>query len=271
MRKLFQKNILTLDNKPKIKENLNNKNIFLRPKTAFKNQEIPIKLINKKYIKSKPLLHNTNISYGKSNININSNINYKSINGNFNSDDDDIFFSREENYTKQDQKILTSFTNTDPNISFKRAKTAYNKFRMKLENISTMFKNEPPSYFSSQKKLVFKHRGLIPGIPKDLLSRLKLIFKIFKNPKFLNYIEKAPSRRQNKIETITEYLWAYKKNHIHILDFYAIFYYYLCTNIQYDIKEINKNENNLNNIFKNVFANSLQFCKSHEFMFKKIY
>ena len=271
MRKLFQKNILTSGNKPKLKDNHKNKNIFLRPKTAFKKQEIPTKLINKKYIKAKPLLNNTNSSFGKSNININSNnnINYKSINSNFNSYDDDNFFSGEENFTKQDKKILPSLSHTEPNISFQRAKTANNKFRIKLENINTMFKNEPKSYFSSQKKMIFKHRGLVPGIPKDLLSRLKLIFKIFKNRNFLNYIEKAPSRRQNKIETITDYLWAYKKNHIHIIDFYAIFFYYLCTNIQYDIKEINKNEDNLNNIFKSGYANSLQFCKLYEFMCKK--
>ena len=45
---------------------------------------------------------------------------------------------------------------------------------MKIENITTMFKNEPKKYFSSQKKMFFKHRGLIPAILKDLLSKLKL-------------------------------------------------------------------------------------------------
>ena len=109
----------------------------------------------------------------------------------------------------------------------------------------------------------------MPGIPNDLLSRLKLVFKIFKNTSIINYVNKAPSKRQVKLESITDYLWAYKADHTYVLDFYSIFFYYLCTNIQYDIKEINKNEENLNKIFQSGYANSLQFCKLFEFMCKK--
>ena len=149
-------------------------------------------------------------------------------------------------------------------LNNKRAKTATDRFKKKIQNITNMFKNEPKIYSSSQQKFTFKHRGLIPGIPNDLLSRLKLVFKIFKNPSLLNHAQKAPSKRQSTLEKVTDYLYSYKSNYIHLLDYYALFFYYLCTNIQYDIKEQNKNENDLNTIFKSGFANSLQFCKLYE-------
>ena len=67
--------------------------------------------------------------------------------------------------------------------------------------------------------MISKHRGLILGIPNDLLSRLKLVFKIFKNISMINYIKKDPLKRQFKLEEITDYLWAYKTEHTYILDF----------------------------------------------------
>ena len=257
MRKIFQKNVLSPEKKQF------NENNYLRPKTAFKNRELPIKLINRKALRTKPGITKTTNSLTKTKITFNSHYN------NYNSKDDDLFFSGDENTTKSNQKHLPLLSQTEPNIFNKRAQSANIKFKIKLENINSMFKNEPKLYFSSQKKMIFKHRGLIPGIPNDLLSRLKLVFKIFKNTSMINYIKKAPSKRQFKLEEITDYLWAYKTEHTYVLDFYAIFFYYLCTNMQYDIKEINKNEENLDKIFKSGFANSLQICKLYEFMCKK--
>ena len=262
MRKIFQKNVLMTDKKPSVSDIHKNRNNNIRPKTAFKKQEAPIKLVNRKILKLKPVFSAIN-SIKKTKINYNSYNNY-------NSEEDDIFFSGDENTTKPNQKYLPSLSQTEPNLfNSKRAQSANIKFKIKLENINNMFKNEPKLYCSSQKKIIFKHRGLIPGIPNDLLSRLKLVFKIFKNTSILNYVKKAPSKRQLKLESITDYLWAYKADHTYVLDFYSIFFYYLCTNIQYDIKEINKNEENLNKIFQSGYANSLQFCKLFEFMCKK--
>ena len=259
MRKIFQKNVLMTDKKPLASDIHKNRNNNFRPKTAFKKKEAPIKLVNRKILKLKPgfnAIKKTKISYNSYN--------------NYNSEEDDIFFSGDENTTKTNQKYLPSLSQTEPNIfNSKRAKSANIKFKIKLENINNMFKNEPKLYCTSQKKIIFKHRGLIPGIPNDLLSRLKLVFKIFKNTSIINYVKKAPSKRQLKLESITDYLWAYKADHTYVLDFYSIFFYYLCTNIQYDIKEINKNEENLNKIFQSGYANSLQFCKLFEFMCKK--
>ena len=259
MRKIFQKNVLMTDKKQLANDIHKNRNNNIRPKTAFKKKEAPIKLVNRKILKLKPGFNA--IKKTK--------INYNSYN-NYNSEEDDIFFSGDENTTKTNQKYLPSLSQTEPNIfNSKRAQSANIKFKIKLENINNMFKNEPKLYCTSQKKIIFKHRGLIPGIPNDLLSRLKLVFKIFKNTSIINYVKKAPSKRQLKLESITDYLWAYKADHTYVLDFYSIFFYYLCTNIQYDIKEINKNEENLNKIFQSGYANSLQFCKLFEFMCKK--
>ena len=54
-----------------------------------------------------------------------------------------------------------------------------------------------------------------------------------------------------------------------LVKFYAIFFYYLCINIQYDVDSINEKENNINKLFKSGYANSLQFCKLYEFMCKR--
>ena len=257
--KNFRKNILTSENKRHVNDNLKNKNSFLRPNTALKKNEVPIKLINKKNVNEQLRMNNTNSLLGKTTTNLYRYYNSENI--------DNLSSSNEYLVTNNNQKI--SFSHTESNIFYKRAKTATDRFKIKLENITNMFKNEPKTYLSSQKKLIFKHRGLIPGIPKDLISRLHLIFSIFRNPKIINYVKKAPSKRQIGLEDITEYLSGYKTEYTPILDFYAIIFYYLCTNIHYDINHINKNEKNLNNIFKSGFANSLQFCKLYEYICKK--
>lgn len=268
MRKIYQRDLLSSQNKLNFNDHIKNKNFFLRPNTAINKKDAPIKIINRKHINSKSSLNNTSNLLIKNDSNKN---NYSNYNLNsYNSQTIDNLNNNEGVLSKYNQIFTSSsFSHTEPNFLSKRAKTAFHKFKIKLENISNMFKNEPQNYLSSQKKMIFKHRGLTPGIPNDLLSRLELVFKIFKNPALINYVKKAPSRRQNGLDEITDYLWAYKSEHSHILVFYAIFFYYLCTNIQYDIKEINKNEKSLKNIFKSGFANSLQFCKLYEYMCKK--
>ena len=265
MKKIFQKNVLTEENKKQNNLNLNNKNEQLKTETLHKNENGPIKIIDKNNI---DLLNEQNNMNSLMDNNIPNLINNNSSNINNNPEDEEIIFSGEDKEEKQSQSMLPILSKTESNQFKKRAKTATDRFKIRLESISNMFKNEPKLYFSSQKKMIFKHRGLIPGIPNDLLSRLKLIFNIFKNPKFVKYVKKAPPKRVG-LEAITEYLWEYNKDHSHLLEFYAIFFYYLCINIKYDIKEMNKNERNLNVIFKNGFANSLQFCKLFEFMCKK--
>ena len=271
MRKIFQKNILPFENRSNLIDSNKNKNYLFRPKTASKKQEAPIKLV---YRKNKDLFsnsrqNNTNFSLRKNKININTNNTYYNSKYSNYLSDEDLFLSGEESNIKQNKTIFPSISNTEPNINNNRAKTAKVRFKIKLENIAKMFKNDRKLLFSSQNRIIFKHRGLIPGIPNDLLPRLQFVFKIFKNSSFINYVEKAPSKKQNKLETITDYLWSYQNEHTHVIDFYAIFFYYLCINIQYDIEQINKNEENLNKILKSGYANSLQFCKIYEYMCKK--
>ena len=100
-----------------------------------------------------------------------------------------------------------------------------------------MFNIKPTFYYErSNKKLSLKKFGLMPGIPNDLLPRLKLVFSIFKNPSLEDFIDKAPSKMQNTIMPICDYLWSYKTNtKFKELDKFTVFFYYLCTKIQYDI------------------------------------
>ena len=160
-----------------------------------------------------------------------------------------------ENETKNQLPLLSSNNRTLPN---KRAKTAKDRYKLKLENIETMFNIRPTFYYDrTKKKFSAKKFGLVPGIPHDLLPRLKFVFSIFKNHTLESYVEKTPSKMQNTIIPICDYLWEYKTNNkIPELDKYAIFFYYLCTKIQYDIEQVNKDEKDLEKIFKSGYANS---------------
>ena len=257
---------------------------LIRPNSVFKKEPGPIKIIsnNKEKsefgntIKTKKINdENKDLNSIKESKNNNydndiNNNNYNSLNTN------DEFFLENDNENEnpipiQTQTMLPLLSANNHTLQNKRAKTAKDRYKLKLENLETMFNIKPTFYYErSKKKLYLKKFGLVPGIPNDLLPRLKLVFSIFKNPSLDSYIEKAPSKMQNTIMPICDYLWEYKTNNkYNDLDKYAIFYYYLCTKIQYDIKKINKDEKDLETIFKSGFANSLQFSKLFEFMCKK--
>ena len=247
---------------------------ILRPKSVLKKEVGPIKILNKNQTKIENNNQNENnliTDENKEDLNTikesrivknstNNNNNYTTLNTN-----EDIF---SENKVETELPLLTSNT---INLQNKRAKTAKDRYKIKLENLESMFNAKPIFYYErSKKKLTLKKFGLVPGIPEELLPRLKLVFSIFKNHFIEDYVDKAPSKMQNTIFPISDYLWEYKTNSkYNYLDKYAIFFYYLCTKIQYDIKQVNKDENDLEKIFKSGLANSLQFCKLFEFMCKK--
>ncbi len=247
---------------------------ILRPKSVLKKEVGPIKILNKNQTKIENNNQNENnliTDENKEDLNTikesrivknstNNNNNYTTLNTN-----EDIF---SENKVETELPLLTSNT---INLQNKRAKTAKDRYKIKLENLESMFNAKPTFYYErSKKKLTLKKFGLVPGIPEELLPRLKLVFSIFKNHFIEDYVDKAPSKMQNTIFPISDYLWEYKTNSkYNYLDKYAIFFYYLCTKIQYDIKQVNKDENDLEKIFKSGLANSLQFCKLFEFMCKK--
>ena len=257
-----------------------------RPKSVFRKESGPVKILNQDIIKNDNNENNDNIENNKINdenqdinemqedMNTNTNEfndiiqNTITTNNNYlNSlNSNEVIFTENENKTQL--PLLSQNNHTLPN---KRAKTAKDRYKLKLENIETMFNIRPTFYYErAKKKLSSKKFGLVPGIPHDLLPRLKLVFSIFKNPTFEEYVEKTPSKMQNTIISICDYLWDYKTNNkILDLDKYAIFFYYLCTKIQYDINKVNKDEKDLEKIFKSGYANSNQFCKLFEFMCKK--
>ena len=234
----------------------------VRPNSVFKKEIGPIKILNKNQEK---INDNNSIENKKENDeNIDINLlkeskldkNYTESNfNNFNSlnSNDEII---PENKIDNQLPLLSINSHTLPN---NRAKTAKDRYKLKLETLETMFNIKPTFYYErSNKKL------------NDLLPRLKLVFSIFKNPSLEDFIDKAPSKMQNTIMPICEYLWEYKTNtKFKELDKYAVFFYYLCTKIQYDIKKVNKDEKDLEVIFKSGLANSLQFCKLFEYMCKK--
>ena len=265
--KKFNLNLKTVRESPKK---------IIRPNSVFKKENGPIKILNKNQTKEEYNSLNTNKKTNDENKDLNTlkhyklNKNYTEYNNNFNSintntNKDILSENREEN----DQlPILSTNAHT---LSNKRAKTAKDRYKLKLENLETMFNLKPSFYYeSSKKKISLKKFGLVPDIPKDLLPRLKLVFSIFKNPSLEDYIDKAPSKMQNSITPICDYLWKYKSDtKFKELDKYAVFFYYLCKKIKYDIKKVNKEEKDLEKIFKSGLANSLQFSKLFEYMCKK--
>lgn len=247
---------------------------LLRPNSVFKKELGPIKILNRNQTKIE--YDNTIKRINDENKDLNSikesqksiNFYHNTTSNNFNSLNTKEDFSENQNYNQL--PLLSANTRTLPNLT-KRAKTAKDRYKLKIENLETMFNIKPTFYYErTKKKLSLKKFGLVPGIPNDLLPRLKLVFSIFKNPSLEGYVEKAPSKMQNTIMPISEYLWEYKTDcKYNDLDKYAIFFYYLCTKIQYDIEKKNKDEKDLEIIFKSGYANSLQFCKLFEYMCKK--
>ena len=254
MRKKFQSHLLTEDNQ----HSQNSERI--RPITTNRNlkNETPIKLINKRAINSNFDKYNSNNSTSYSFFNKNN----KSFNKHHLLNKKLKNLSESELNLKTDRKMLPLISQTKSNEEIKINKK-------KLEDIINMFKSDPENKSFLMKKLKFKHRGLIPSIPDDILSRLKFNYNIFKNKKFIEYVDEAPSRKQNDLEDITDYLWHFNKNHSKLEKFFALFFYYLCINIQYDVDNINEGENNLNRILRTGYANSLQFCKLFEAMCRR--
>ena len=264
--------------KNKNNSNLNsyreNSKRILRPKSVFKNKMGPIKIMsvtnttknnNKdKFLKKindenkdnnimKPIKHK-----GVYKIYHNKNNNYNTL-------------ETREDLTLDNQSNLPILSFNTHTINDQRAKTAKERYKMKLDNLELMFNAKPNFYYEKKKgKILIKKFGLIPGIPNELMPRLKLVFSIFNNPSIQPFIDKAPSKMQNDIQTIANYLYEFKTNNkFPELDKYSIFFYYLCTKLQYDVKGINKDNKNLEEVFSSGYANSLQFCKIFELMCKK--
>ena len=253
MRKIFQRQILTERN-----EYAKNNISQIRPITTNikKTKETPIRLLNKKVNNINIEKYNsTNYSYFYNNKNKSNNkhnyLNKRTKN-----------LSESDLNTKTSQNILPLISKTEPNNEFKINKK-------KLEDIINMFKMEPENNSFLKKKYEFKHRGLVPTIPNDIMERLKYNYNIFKNKKFIDYVKQAPPKNKYDLEEITDYLWNFSKDHIKTVKFYALFFYYLCTNIEYDVDNINEKENNINRVFRSGYANSLQFCKLFEYMCRR--
>ena len=253
MRKKFQYRLLTERNEYLKK---NNSKIMLIKTNNNKNKDNPIKLLHKKEI-------NINLEkYNSTNYSSFSNQKNKSYNK------PHLLNKKTKNLSESDLNIKTS-KNILPLISQTESNNEIKIKKKKLEDIINMFKMQPENNSFLQKKYKFKHRGLVPTIPNDILSRLKYNYNIFKNKKFIDYVNRAPPKNKYDLDEITDYLWNYSKDHSRIVKFYAIFFYYLCTNIQYDVDNINVKENNINKVFRSGYANSLQFCKLYEFMCRR--
>ena len=261
MRKVFQSHIFTENNsysKNSDQEKYISKRVRPITTNIRTNKENPIKLYSKRAMNSNFDKYNyknsTNYSFF--------NRQYKSYDKHHLLNKNKKNLSEGELNMKSSQNILPLISQTEPNIETKLNKK-------KLEDIIKMFKSEPENQSFLLKKLKFKHRGLNPGIPNDLLSRLKYIYKIFKNKKFIQYVNDAPPRKNNDIEGIADYLWKFSRNHSIIEKSYALIFNYLCNNIHYDVDKINEKENNIERVFRSGFANSLQFCKLFEAMCRK--
>ena len=261
MRKVFQSHIFTENNsysKNSDQEKYISKRVRPITTNIRTNKENPIKLYNKRAMNSNFDKYNyknsTNYSFF--------NRQYKSYDKHQLLNKNKKNLSEGELNMKSSQNILPLISQTEPNIETKLNKK-------KLEDIIKMFKIEPENQSFLLKKLKFKHRGLNPGIPNDLLSRLKYIYNIFKNKKFIQYVDDAPPRKNNDIEGIADYLWKFSRNHSIIEKSYALIFNYLCNNIHYDVDKINEKENNIERVFRSGYANSLQFCKLFEAMCRK--
>ena len=258
--------------KNKINSNLNSyrdtTKKIIRPKSVFKKEMGPIKIMAGT-TKNKDIDNRKINDENKDTNNIMKSSNYnsglKSYTNNYNT------LETKEDMTIDFPSNLPILSHNNRTINNQRAKTAKDKYKMKLDNLEMMFHAKPNLYYEKNKNSIqIKKFGLIPGIPDELMPRLNLVFKLFKNPDIQKFIEKAPSKMQNSIQTIGDYLYHFKSNSkFKELDKYSIFFYYLCNKLQYDVKGINKDQKDLEEVFTRGYANSFQFCKIFEIMCKK--
>ena len=186
----------------------------------------------------------------------------------YNIKDENEITNINENSMSNSLPMLNSFSGKAKKL---RAQSALDKYKSKLKCIENMFNTNPKIFINSpenkKNKVTF---GLVPGIPEDFLSRIKYVFNLFKNPLLINYIKKAPNKEKSTLLEIIDYLMDYKTTSpYNDLENFALIFYYICKNIKYDTKNINKDENNLENILKSGFANSLQFNKIFEYICRR--
>ena len=184
---------------------------------------------------------------------------------------DNIKNIQEEDISKYNSNIIKEI-NQQKDINIKKIPNTITNFYKRgfsavtRENFFNM-----PSISTNQKRPVscMKHTvfGISP-IPNTLLGRLKLLSKIFKDPTFINYYNKAPSKITHSFEQIRKYLFDYS-NHHNELDKYAMFFYYLCHQITYDIKGVNKDNKDIQALFKSGLANNFQFAKIFDYICRK--
>lgn len=173
------------------------------------------------------------------------------------------------NTTEEDKPIDKMIINIGESIDVDRkmAQTA-NQFNKSAKTRTFGFKTRAQSSYAPRLMTSQNFKSfLIPTIPPTLLERLKLNASIFKNPSFIEYYNKCPPRISTSLSTITNYLYKYK-SHDGELDRYAMFYYYLCHQFTFDVKEINKGVNDIDTIFQSGVANNFQFCRLFEQMCK---
>ena len=167
---------------------------------------------------------------------------------------------RKSNLFKNSTQATENNTNNKTAQNF-RAQTAKNR------NFRNSFLN-PPKLYSPAKKEKYAYKGkLLPPIPKTLLERLVLLRKIFTSFRFLDFVDHAPPKNLNDIETVAKYLYEYKNDYVELAHYISIFYY-VCTRMTYDIKGVNKDQKDYELIFKNGLCNNIQFCKIFEYMCK---
>ena len=237
----------------KINRNINN---ITRPLTG-KNQKFPVKINTIKNIEEEsklPTVNDNKIETNFDSANNNENLNTLSP------EKSDLQLETNENNTESPLRKTVSFN--------KRPKTAQDKFRLTMRNINHMFNKTSKLLRSplTRQKYVYKGTVLAP-IPHSQIERLNLLYSIFNNPKFVEHFEKAPSVLQNGIEKIGNYLNEWSGRYYE-LEKYAMFFYYLCNKIRYDIRGDNKEVSDLDVILKSGKANSEQFCRLFEYLCK---
>ena len=168
--------------KNKINSNLNSyrdtTKKIIRPKSVFKKEMGPIKIMAGT-TKNKDIDNRKINDENKDTNNIMKSSKYnsglKSYTNNYNT------LETKEDMTIDFPSNLPILSHNNRTINNQRAKTAKDKYKMKLDNLEMMFHAKPNLYYEKNKNSIqIKKFGLIPGIPDELMPRLNLVFKLFK-------------------------------------------------------------------------------------------
>ena len=185
----------------------------------------------------------------------------------------------EKNYKKPGVYLSNTFQDFSsgkkklPELSYF---TKFQGFFNKKFNLTSFKQKRDDSRSRSQslEKIINPHKLKGNGIPRDVVSRIKFIGKIFDSQKFKKFMVNIFKLKNITFDELSEKIIKFSKKNS-LLEGIMMAYYYICLEINYDYSFLERNEDykksqSIEKIIKNKRALALGFTNLFETLMKKL-